>query len=292
MSTKVAIVGATGTMGRLAHDLLTRAVEGAEPEFEIVAELSSKDDLSGMLGADVVLDVTVPGASQSVVDFAVEHGINVLVGTSGWSGDRILALEHRLAKTPGTGVVIVPNFSLGSVLATAFAAMAAQFFDSIEIVEAHGAAKLDSPSGTAVRTAELIGAARAGVGPVSAPHTDQRARGQQVASVPVHSLRLSGVVARQDVVFGGVGEVLTLRHETLSATSYEAGILLGLRAAATATGVIVGLDRLIDLRRLLAGASKAVPGAAVPAASAPESDAGWVPDPERVTGQAAQATTP
>ena len=277
MSTKVAIVGATGTMGRLAHDLLGRTTPGGEPEFEIVAELGSKDSLDGMIGADVVLDVTVPGASQSVVDFAVSHGINVLVGTSGWSGDRILALEHRLASLPGTGVVIVPNFSLGSVIATAFAAMAAQFFDSIEIVEAHGAGKVDSPSGTATRTAELIGAARAGVGPVSAPHTDQRARGQQVASVPVHSLRLQGVVAKQQVIFGGVGEVLTISHETLSPTSYETGILLGLRAATSASGVIVGLDRLIDLPRLLAG-------------TAQRDDDLWRPEPERVSGQAARAT--
>ncbi|RFA20819.1 4-hydroxy-tetrahydrodipicolinate reductase [Subtercola boreus] len=257
MSTKVAIVGATGKMGQLAHDLLTRTMQGDEQEFEIVAELSSKDALEKMIGADVVFDVTVPGVSQSVVDFAVTHGIDVLVGTSGWSGDRILALEHRLAQTPTVGVVIVPNFSLGSVLATAFSAMAAQFFDSIEIVEAHGAGKVDSPSGTATRTAELIGAARAAVGPVSAPHTDQRARGQQVASVPVHSLRLSGVVAKQEVIFGGVGEVLTFSHETLSPTSYEAGILLGLRAATEATGVVVGLDKLIDLPRLLAHSSKA-----------------------------------
>ncbi|RFA14408.1 4-hydroxy-tetrahydrodipicolinate reductase [Subtercola boreus] len=276
MSTKVAIVGASGKMGRLAHELLTRE-SGAAPEFEIVAELGSKDALDGMIGADVVLDVTVPAASQAVVDFAVSHGINVLVGTSGWSGDRILALEHRVAAMPGTGVVIVPNFSLGSVLATAFAAMAAQFFDSIEIVEAHGATKVDSPSGTAVRTAELIAASRSGIGPVSAPHTDQRARGQQVASVPVHSLRMQGVVAKQSVIFGGVGEVLTLSHETLSSTSYEAGILLGLRAATTATGVVVGLDRLLDLNRLLR------------AAAAPED--GWVPEPERVSGQAARATT-
>ncbi|MDF2444124.1 MAG: 4-hydroxy-tetrahydrodipicolinate reductase [Subtercola sp.] len=281
MSTKVAIVGATGKMGRLAHELLTRggtaAGDTAGIEFEIVAELGSKDPLERMIGADVVLDVTVPGASQSVVDFAVSHGINVLVGTSGWSGDRILALEHRVRAAPGVGVVIVPNFSLGSVLATAFAAMAAQFFDSIEIVEAHGATKVDSPSGTAVRTAELIGAARTGVGPVSAPHTDQRARGQQVASVPVHSLRMQGVVAKQSVIFGGVGEVLTLSHETLSSTSYEAGILLGLRAATTATGVVVGLDRLLDLGRLLG------------AAHSP--DDSWVPEPERVSGQAARATS-
>jgi len=242
MTTKVAVVGATGTMGRL----VSRLVEES-PEFELVASLSSKDPLSDMLAADLVVDVTLPAVSQGVVDFAVANGRNVLVGTSGWSADRIVSLEHLLADVPGVGVVIIPNFSLGSVLATSFAATAAKFYDSIEIIEAHKASKIDSPSGTAVRTAELIGKARAAIGPVIAPHADQRARGQQVASVPIHSLRMQGVVAKQDVVFGGTGETLTVSHVTMSETSYEAGILLALRAARGAEGVTVGLDKLLDL---------------------------------------------
>ncbi|MCU1482012.1 MAG: 4-hydroxy-tetrahydrodipicolinate reductase [Subtercola sp.] len=264
-------------MGRLVSGIVAE-----HPEYEVYAELGSSSELFEMNGADLVVDVTVPGASQSVVDYAVSQGINVLVGTSGWSGDRILRLEHSLTAHPDSGVVIVPNFSLGSVLATAFATMAAQFYNSIEIVEAHGATKLDSPSGTAVRTAELIAKARAGVGPVSAPHTDQRARGQQVASVPIHSLRLQGVVAKQDVIFGGTGEVLTLSHETISSSSYKTGILLGLKAARTARGVIVGLDKLLDLDHLLAGgAAQAAPA---------ERGADWVAEPEKVSGQAARAT--
>ncbi len=169
------------------------------------------------------------------------------MGTSGWSSERIAKIERLIGADSEVGVVFVPNFSIGSVLATSFAVMAARFYDSIEIVEAHHASKLDSPSGTAVRTAELIGNARATIGPVIAPHADQRARGQQVSSVPIHSMRMQGVVAKQDVLFGGNGEVLTLSHETLSPSSYEMGILLGLRAAATARGVTVGLDKLIDL---------------------------------------------
>ena len=125
--------------------------------------------------------------------------------------------------------------------------MAARFYDSIEIVEAHSASKIDSPSGTAIRTAELMSAARGERGPVTSPHTDQRARGQQVAGIPVHSLRMHGVVAKQDVLLGGSGEVLTIGHETLSPTAYEAGIMLALRALRTARGVMVGLDKLIDL---------------------------------------------
>jgi 4-hydroxy-tetrahydrodipicolinate reductase len=242
MTIKVAVVGATGKMGQL----VSRIVE-TSTEFELHSQIDSKGELSEMLGADIAVDVTVPAVSQSVVEFAVAHGINVLVGTSGWSSERITALDRRINGNLAVGVIIVPNFSIGSVLATSFSAMAAKFFDSIEIVESHHASKIDSPSGTAVRTAELMGTARASIGPVAAPHVDQRARGQQVSSIPIHSLRMQGVVARQDVVFGGNGEVLTISHETLAPTAYEAGILLALRAATSARGVVVGLDKLIDL---------------------------------------------
>lgn len=242
MSTRVAVVGASGRMGRLAVGLIER-----DPDLQVAAEIGSSDPIDAIDGADVVLDLTVPAVSPGVVDAAIERGIPALVGTSGWTSERITALERKLAALPDQGVIIVPNFSLGSVLATRFAALAAPFFDSIEIVESHHAGKVDSPSGTAIRTAELMAAARTEAGPVSAPHADQRARGQVVASIPVHSLRLSGVLAQQEVVFGGVGEVLRVSHETLSDASYEAGILLGLRAAPDARGVVVGLDALLDL---------------------------------------------
>jgi 4-hydroxy-tetrahydrodipicolinate reductase len=242
MITKVAVVGATGRMGQLA----TRLIEASD-DFELFASLDSKAPLSDMLGADIVVDVTVPSVSQGIVEFAVANGLNVLVGTSGWSGERIASLERMITDKLSVGVVIVPNFSVGSVLATHFAALAAPFFESIEIIEAHHASKVDSPSGTAVRTAELMGDARSALGPVIAPHADQRARGQQVSSIPIHSLRMAGVVAKQDVVFGGTGEILTIKHETIASTSYESGIMLALRAARTARGVTVGLDKLIDL---------------------------------------------
>jgi len=242
MITKVAVVGATGRMGQLA----TRLIETSE-DFELFASLDSKAPLADMLGTDLVIDLTVPSVSPSIVEFAVANGINVVVGTSGWSHERITSLERTITDKLAVGVIIIPNFSVGSVLATQFAALAAPFFESIEIIEAHHAGKVDSPSGTAVRTAELIGDARAALGPVKAPHADQRARGQQVSSVPIHSLRMQGVVAKQDVIFGGTGELLTVTHETLSPSSYEAGILLALRAARTARGVTVGLDKLINL---------------------------------------------
>jgi 4-hydroxy-tetrahydrodipicolinate reductase len=265
MTTRVAVIGATGKMGRLVCDLVDN-----EPGYEVVARLNSASALTEMLGADIAVDLTVPAVSQGVVDFAVDNGIRVLVGTSGWSQARIDALGHKLKGRTDVGAVIIPNFSLGSVLGTAFAALAARFFDSVEIVEAHQAGKVDSPSGTAVRTAELMAAARSGLGPVAAPYIDQRARGQQVATVPVHSLRLAGVLARQDVIFGGAGETLTITHNTLSADAYERGILVALAAARDCVGVTVGLDRLIDLG--LGGPVEAAPTPPVPPAAPEEAE--------------------
>ena len=241
MTTRVAIVGGTGKLGGII-----RQVVDDSDDFDVVAVLSSKSDLAEMDAADLVVDASTPVISIDVVRAAIERGKNLLVGTSGWSAERI-ALVRPLVDAAGTGAVFIPNFSLGSVLATRFAAMAAPYFDSIEIVEAHHPGKVDSPSGTAIRTAELIAAARQGVGPVEAPHADQRARGQLVASVPIHSIRLDGVLAQQDVLFGGDGETLSIRHLTMSDASYEAGIMLGLRATRDARGLIVGLDSLLDL---------------------------------------------
>lgn len=242
MTTRVAIVGGTGKLGGIIRDVVA-----AEPGFEVHATLSSRDDLSMIDGAGLVVDASTPAVSIDVVRAAVERGINVLIGTSGWSNERI-ALVRPLVEAAGTGAVFVPNFSLGSVLGTALAAVAAPFFPSIEIVEAHRETKVDSPSGTAVRTAELISAARAHVGPVASPHVDQRARGQQVASVPIHSLRRPGVVARQEVVLSGPGESLAIVHDTVEpALAYGPGIRLALAHAVAARGVVVGLDSFLDL---------------------------------------------
>jgi 4-hydroxy-tetrahydrodipicolinate reductase len=242
MTTRVAVVGANGRMGRLVA-----AIVEETPDLELHAAIGSRDSLEAMAGADLAVDVTVPSVSHEIVEHAIALGIPIVVGTSGWSRDRVAALGPLLGPEPRSGVVIVPNFSIGSVLATRFSALASKFFDSIEIVEAHHEGKVDSPSGTAVRTAELMGEARAEIGPVDAPHVDQRARGQQVWSVPIHSLRMQGVVARQEVHFGGLGETLTITHQTLDSSSYRAGILVALRSAPTVRGVLVGLDTLIDL---------------------------------------------
>lgn len=242
MTTRVAIVGGTGKLGGVIREVVE-----AEEGYEVSAVLGSQSDLAELDGADLVIDASTPAVSIDVVRAAVERGINVLVGTSGWSNERI-ALVRPLAEAAGTGVVFIPNFSLGSVIGSALAAAAAPFFPSIEIVEAHRDTKVDSPSGTAVRTAELIAAARADVGPVESPHVDQRARGQRVASVPIHSLRRPGVVARQETVLSGAGESLTIVHDTIDpTTAYAPGIRIALAAARDARGVIIGLDSFIDI---------------------------------------------
>lgn len=242
MTKQVALVGGTGKLGTIIKQVIDD-LEG----FEVTSVLSSSSDLEDLDGADLVVDASTPQVSVEVVRAAVERGINVLVGTSGWSAERI-ALVRPLVENAGTGVVFIPNFSLGSVLGSALAAAAAPFFPSAEIIEAHRDTKIDSPSGTAVRTAELIAAARAEQGPVNAPHVDQRARGQQVASVPIHSLRRPGVIARQDVILSGAGESLTITHDTVeSAQAYTPGIRLAVPYALDARGVVVGLENMIDI---------------------------------------------
>jgi 4-hydroxy-tetrahydrodipicolinate reductase len=247
MVTPVAVVGATGRLGALVASVVDEL-----PDFELVARLSSRDGVheappSVFRDAAVVVDVTVPALSPAIVDTALASGANVLVGTSGWSAPRLAGLRSTLAERPEQGVFVVPNFSIGSVVATHLATIAAPWFPSIEIVETHHAGKIDSPSGTAVRTAELIAEARREVGPVEAPHVDQRARGQQVASVPIHSLRLPGVKAVQDVVLSGPGETLTIRHDTGDDAAYAPGIRAALSAVGQMRGLTVGLGTVLGI---------------------------------------------
>ena len=240
MTTSVAVVGASGKLGALVCQLVDDS-----DDFTLAAALNSRSDLSEMLAADVVFDVSLPAVSKQVIEFAVENGKSVLVGTSGWSRERIAAVRPLIDAHPEIGVIFIANFSLGSALATQLATLAAPFYDSIEIVETHGVTKVDSPSGTAVNTAERIAVMRDD--DIQAPHADQRARGQLVAGIPVHSLRMEGVVAKQDVIFGGLGETVIITHSTLSHRSYEAGIMASLRALASVRGTVVGLDQVINL---------------------------------------------
>ena len=246
MTIKVAVVGATGRMGKLALELIDAA-----QDLTLHAALDSKSELTDALGADVLFEVTRLEVSEKVVDFAIANGLKVVVGTSGWGANKLAAVEAKVAAANANrvaaAVVVVPNFSIGSMLGSKFAAMAAKFFESIEIVEAHHAGKIDSPSGTAVRTAEMIAEARAGLTQPLIPGVGQTARGEVVAGVPIHSLRLAGVSAKQDVHFGGDSEVLTISHEVSSVRSYSQGILASIRFANQGSGLTVGLAQVLGV---------------------------------------------
>lgn len=245
---KVAVLGAAGRMGSEA----VKAVADAE-DMELVASLGRGDDLQQIIdaGATHVVDLSVPASTEQNVRFAVEHGLHAVVGTTGWSDERRAALEALLAEHPASGVLIAPNFALGSVLASAFAATAAKYFESVEIIELHHPNKVDAPSGTAVRTAELIAASRQAASVAPSPDATETqlegARGADVDGIRVHSVRLRGLVAHQEVLLGGPGEQLTLRHDSYDRASFMPGVLLGLRTVASRPGLTYGLDGYLEL---------------------------------------------
>ncbi len=245
---RVAVLGAKGRMGSEA----VKAVENAE-DMELVAAHGRGDSLETILeaGATHIVDLTVPDVTEDNVRFAVENGIHAVVGTTGWDGERLGRLEALLAENPQVGVLIAPNFALGSVLATAFAAKAARYFESAEIIELHHPDKVDAPSGTAARTAELMGQARREAGVAPSPDATQKdpdgARGAVVEDIHVHSVRLRGLVAHQEVLLGSSGEQLTFRHDSFDRASFMPGVLLGLRTAASRPGLTHGLDGYLDL---------------------------------------------
>ncbi|MEH0111172.1 4-hydroxy-tetrahydrodipicolinate reductase [Tersicoccus sp. MR15.9] len=245
---RVAVTGAGGRMGAAAVD----AIDGA-PDLELVAALGRGDALEEIVRAraDVLVDLTVPDSTEEIVHFAVRNGIHAVVGTTGWDESRLAALRDALAGAPGIGVLIAPNFAVGSVLATAFAAKAARFFESVEIIELHHPDKVDAPSGTAARTAALVAEARRAAGTAPSPdatHTGAPgARGADVDGVRVHSVRLRGLVAHQEVLFGSAGETLTIRHDSLDRASFMPGVLLGIRSVPAAPGLTHGLDAFLGL---------------------------------------------
>lgn len=241
MSTSVAVSGATGRLGALVCEIVE-----SDPDFTLAARLTSASAPDDGADATILVDVSHPEASPAIVERALRRGQRVIVGTSGWSAERLAELQRLVDELPGAAALVVPNFSLGSVLGTALARIAAPFFDSVEIIEAHHPGKVDSPSGTAVRTAELIADARSGK-PIDAPFAEQTARGELIAGIPVHSLRLAGVVAKQEVRFGGAGEVLTITHDTHSNAAYGPGIRAALRAAGELDGLVIGLDRVLGI---------------------------------------------
>ncbi|WP_406831398.1 4-hydroxy-tetrahydrodipicolinate reductase [Pedococcus sp. KACC 23699] len=245
-STTVAVIGAAGRMGAE----VCRAVEAAD-DLELVGRFDQGDELGDLAGAQVVVEFSVPDASPANVAHCVEQGVHVVVGTTGWDESRLDALRGILAEHPGVGVLVAPNFAIGAILMMRFAQEAARFYESVEVIELHHPAKVDAPSGTAARTASLIAAARAeaGIGevPDATTHDPDGARGARVDGIPVHSVRLRGLVAHQEVLLGGVGEMLTLRHDSFDRTSFMPGVLAGVRAVGEHPGLTVGLEHFLGL---------------------------------------------
>jgi 4-hydroxy-tetrahydrodipicolinate reductase len=248
--TKVGVLGAKGRMG----SLVCQTVQSAD-DLELTAEVDIGDSVDSLASCDVVVDFTSPAAVMENLSWCLDHGLDVVIGTSGFDASRLAEVAELVAeaKTEGTPrVLVVPNFSVGAVLMMRLAEQAARFFDSAEIIELHHAGKVDAPSGTAARTAAMIQAARAAAGLGRSPDATTSevagARGAVVADVRVHSVRLAGLVAHQEVLFGGSGETLTIRHDSLDRASFMPGVLRAVRGIASLpAGLTVGLDALLGL---------------------------------------------
>ncbi|KGN34700.1 dihydrodipicolinate reductase [Knoellia sinensis KCTC 19936] len=244
--TKVSVIGASGRMGSEA----CRAVEAADG-LELVGRFDMGDELGDLAGADVVVEFSVPDASAANVAHCVDQGVHVVVGTTGWSEGKLADLRRRLDQHPDVGVLIAPNFAIGAVLMMAFAEKAAAFYESAEVIELHHPDKVDAPSGTAARTAELMGAARekAGLGTVPDATTSDPdgARGARAHGIPVHSVRLRGLVAHQEVLFGATGEMLTIRHDSFDRVSFMPGVIAAVRKVKEHPGLTVGLEHYLGI---------------------------------------------
>jgi 4-hydroxy-tetrahydrodipicolinate reductase len=242
---KVGVLGAKGRMGATVCEAIT-----ASSDCELVAALDINDDLMDLVsnGAEVVVDFTTPGSVAANLKFLAENNIHAVVGTTGFDADELATVEKQFAASKAN-VVIAPNFGLAAVLMMQFAAQAAPHFDSVEIIELHHPRKADAPSGTARRTAEMIAEARSGMAAMPDASSDvlPGARGAIVSGVPVHSIRAQGLVAHQEVLFGGPGESLTIRHDSYDRESFMPGVLIAVRKVAQTPGLTYGLENLLDL---------------------------------------------
>jgi 4-hydroxy-tetrahydrodipicolinate reductase len=241
-------VGVLGAKGRMGETVCTAVAQSTD--CELVAALDVNDDLKELVsnGAEVVVDFTTPNSVVANLKFLAENNIHAVVGTTGFDADKLAAVEKQFAASQAN-VVIAPNFGLAAVLMMQFAAQAAPHFDSIEIIELHHPRKADAPSGTARRTAEMIAEARAGMKAMPDATADSMpgARGANVSGVPVHSIRAQGLVAHQEVLFGGPGESLTIRHDSYDRESFMPGVLLAVRKVPQTPGLTYGLEHLLEL---------------------------------------------
>jgi 4-hydroxy-tetrahydrodipicolinate reductase len=243
---RVGVLGAKGKVGTTMVD----AVEAAD-DLTLSAAVDAGDPLSLFVDAntDVVIDFTHPDVVMDNLKFLIENGIHAVVGTTGFTDERLGQVRTWLATKPETAVLIAPNFAIGAVLSMHFAQQAARFFESVEVIELHHPHKADAPSGTANRTAKLIAEARKGLPPNPDATTTglDGARGADVDGIPVHSVRLAGLVAHQEVLFGTLGETLTIRHDSIDRTSFVPGVLLAVRHVHERPGLTVGIEPLLDL---------------------------------------------
>jgi len=227
-----------------------KAVDAAD-DLELVAMIDQGDELFSGATAQVLVDFTSPDVVLDNVRWAIEQGISIVVGTTGFTEERLDRVRGWLAEKPGANVLIAPNFGIGALLMMRFAATAARYFESVEIIEQHHPRKFDAPSGTSAHTARLVAEARAAAGSPPMPDATKEeldgARGALVDGVHIHSVRAAGLVAHQEVLFGSAGETLTIRHDSLDRVSFTPGVLLALRQIADHPGLTVGLEELLDV---------------------------------------------
>ena len=242
-------VGVLGARGRMGAEVVA-AVEAAA-DCQLVAALDLGDSLDQLIssGAQVVVDFTTPDSVMANLEFLIAHKIHAVVGTTGFDDARMAKLNSLSAAHPEVGVLIAPNFAIGAVLMMEFAAKAAKYFESAEIIELHHPNKVDAPSGTASRTAGLISEARKEAQLPAMPDATSTsldgARGALIGDVHVHSVRLRGLVAHQEVLFGGLGETLSSRHDSLDRAGFMPGVLLGIRSVISRPGITFGLEHFM-----------------------------------------------
>ena len=256
--TRIGVLGARGRVG----SAVVAAVE-ADANHELVAAIDHGDDLQALVdnNAEVVVDFTVPDAVMGNLEFCINNGIHAVVGTTGWTEERFETVRDWLQESPETGVLVAPNFAISAVLTMKFAEIAAPFFESAEVVELHHPNKVDAPSGTAVHTAEGIARARKAAGLAEQPDATTQsldgARGADVQGVPVHAVRMTGMVAHEQVIFGTKGQTLTLKQDSYDRESFVPGIMIGVERIGENPGLTVGLEKLLGLDGDVNGGAKA-----------------------------------
>ena len=244
---KVAVLGAKGRMGAEAVSAIS-----ASSDLTLSASLDLGDSLEELIksNTEIVVDFTNPDSVMKNLEFAVSNGIHVVVGTTGFDDKKLAQLKDLLNKNPKVGALIAPNFGLGAVLMMQFSQTAAKYFESVEIIELHHANKVDAPSGTAIRTAEMITDSRKLTKKSPMPDSTKSAlpgsRGSKVGDVPIHSVRSHGYVAHQEVIFGDMGETLTIRHDSINRAGFMPGLLIGIRNVKKYPGLTIGLENYME----------------------------------------------